>query len=179
MINGAAYCPYIHFVIVWLLLYDLWRKIQRCSHPGVVLKSCTLNNLGYTCPGRYDSKEYHDFIGQYKFMICFENKSVHNYMTEKLINAYKAGTIPIYWGCPNAHEYINMESILFLKPDYTEEDITSLIKEIELLDNDSALYKKKFESIFFKDGVVPDLFTMDTLNMEMSKRIKLVERMNI
>ena len=48
MINGAAYCPYIHFVIVWLLLYDLWRKIQRCSHPGVVLKSCTLNNLGYT-----------------------------------------------------------------------------------------------------------------------------------
>ena len=48
MINSAAYCPYIDFVIVWLLLYDLWRKIQRCSHPSVVLKSCTLNNLGYT-----------------------------------------------------------------------------------------------------------------------------------
>jgi hypothetical protein len=147
-----------------------YKKVDSCGK--------ALNNLGYTCPGRLDSKEYNDFIGQYKFMICFENTSLHNYMTEKLINAYKAGTIPIYWGCPNAHEYINMESILSLKPDYTEEDVTSLIKEIELLDNDSALYKKKFESIFFKDGVVPDLFAMDTLNMEICKRIKLVERIN-
>ena len=38
-------------------------------------------------------------------MICFENLKVDYYFTEKLINAYLGGCIPIYWGCPNIEEF--------------------------------------------------------------------------
>jgi hypothetical protein len=129
-----------------------------------------MNNLAYNPPENFESKEYHDFISQYKFMICFENTSIKNYLTEKLINAYKSGTIPIYWGCTNLEDYVNMDAILYLKPGYTDDDVKALIKEIEILDNDPELYKKKYESIFFKNGVVPDSFNMETLKLEICKR---------
>ena len=96
-----------------------YKKIDSCGS--------VLNNLGYYCPGTYDSKEYHDFVGNYKFMICFENTSMPNYITEKLMIAYKHGTIPIYWGCPNLGDYVNMDAILHLKPDYTKYDVEKLM----------------------------------------------------
>jgi hypothetical protein len=139
-----------------------YKKVDSCGK--------FMNNLGYNCPGTYESKEYHDFISQYKFMICFENSSVKNYLTEKLINAYKCGTIPIYWGCTNLEEYVNMDAILYLKPGYSDDDMRALIKEIEALDTDDTLYKKKYESVFFKNGVVPDLFDIEKVNLEICKR---------
>jgi len=140
-----------------------YKKVDSCG--------MFMNNLGYKCPGTFESKEYHDFISQYKFMICFENTSVKNYLTEKLINAYKCGTIPIYWGCTNLEEYINTDAILYLKPGYSDDDMKALIKEIEALDTDDTLYKKKYESIFFTHGVVPDSFDIEKVSLELCKRI--------
>ena len=148
-----------------------YKKVDSCGN--------FMNNLGYNCPGSFVSKEYHEFISQYKFMICFENKSMKNYLTEKLIIAYKSRTIPIYWGCPNLEDYINVDAILYLKPGYTDDDVKALIKEIEILDKDPALYKKKYESIFFKNGVVPDSFNMEKLNLEMCKRVSSLADMNL
>jgi hypothetical protein len=102
--------------------------------------------------------EYFQFIRQYKFMICFENTSQPFYFTEKLINAYHAGTIPIYWGCPNVSDYVNMDALLYLKPDYTEQDVVDLIQEIIRLDQDDDAYRAKFESIFMNP--LSDLFDL-------------------
>ncbi|WP_121020797.1 glycosyltransferase family 10 domain-containing protein [Helicobacter vulpis] len=41
-----------------------------------------------------------EFLSQYKFNLCFENSRGHGYTTEKIIDAYFAHTIPIYWGNP-------------------------------------------------------------------------------
>lgn len=128
------------------------KKVDSCGK--------VLNNLGYRCPGFHDNKEYHNFINQYKFMICFESTSMKNYITEKLLNAYTCGTIPIYWGCPNLGDYINLDSILYLKADYTKADVKELISKIKQLDNDDQLYKAKYESVFFKDGKIPDNFQL-------------------
>jgi hypothetical protein len=101
-----------------------------------------LNNMGKQCPGSdYQSKEYVDFISDYKFMICFESKVNNNYLTEKLITAYISGTIPIYWGCPNLEEYANMDSILYLKNGYTQEDVKALIEDIKKLEKSERLKK--------------------------------------
>lgn len=37
-------------------------------------------------------------IGQYDFIIAFENSDFDGYVTEKIIEALVAGTIPLYWG---------------------------------------------------------------------------------
>src|SRR5690554_5397676 len=41
-------------------------------------------------------------ISEYKFLLAFENNNlVSDYVTEKMTNAYQAGTVPVYWGAPN------------------------------------------------------------------------------
>ncbi|MCX2716675.1 glycosyltransferase family 10 [Helicobacter sp. MIT 21-1697] len=40
----------------------------------------------------------HTFLQEGKFNIAFENSSTNGYTTEKLIQAFAAHTIPIYWG---------------------------------------------------------------------------------
>jgi hypothetical protein len=116
----------------------------------------------------FNSPEYFEYISKFKFMICFENKSEPYYLTEKLVNAYYGGAIPIYWGCTNVNEYIDMNCMLYLKREYTEPGFTEyqvdkLIKEIIRLDNDDELYKEKYENSFFRDGIIPDEFNIEKI----------------
>ena len=53
-------------------------------------------------------KSFYDGAAQtfaaYKFTVAFENTQVHGYVTEKLINPYLGGSVPIYWGAPDLTE---------------------------------------------------------------------------
>jgi len=44
-------------------------------------------------------------IRDYKFVLSFENNNVTDYVTEKMINVFQAGTVPVYMGAPNADPY--------------------------------------------------------------------------
>ena len=49
----------------------------------------------------------------YRFSIAFESSQDHRYyVTEKIVNAFLAGTIPIYWGNLNIHEYFNPRAFI-------------------------------------------------------------------
>lgn len=49
-----------------------------------------------------------DDLKNYRFVYCLENSCQDNpgYITEKIFDAFAAGTIPIYWGAPNVDQYI-------------------------------------------------------------------------
>ena len=76
-------------------------------------------------------------LNDYHYTIVIENSSCKNYFTEKLIDAFATGTIPIYWGCPNIEEFFNIEGIITFKnlkelksilPTLTKELYTSKIE---------------------------------------------------
>jgi len=142
-----------------------YKKVDSCGK--------FMNNLGYNCPGNYESEEYCDFLSQYKFLICFENISKHNYLTEKLINAYHCNTIPIYWGCPNVSDYINMKSILYLKPNYTESELNELIEKIKELDNNNDLYLEMYNQPLFNSNTL-DVLDKDKIRDSIDSIIDLV-----
>jgi hypothetical protein len=48
-------------------------------------------------------------IRDYRFALCFENCRWPGYITEKIIDCFVAGTIPIYLGAPDIAEYIPEE----------------------------------------------------------------------
>ncbi|SEW43737.1 glycosyltransferase family 10 domain-containing protein [Chitinophaga arvensicola] len=56
-----------------------------------------------------------DFMHNYQFNICPENTNKDGYVTEKVFEAIKAGTIPIYWGSNGRPEpeVLKQEAILF------------------------------------------------------------------
>jgi len=62
--------------------------------------------------GKWDSMKLINEYSKYTFVIAMENCQKEGYITEKLINAYYAGAIPIYWGAPDINEYFNPKAFI-------------------------------------------------------------------
>ena len=90
------------------------------------------NNVG----GRVQNKI--KFLSQYKFSLAMENSKADGYVSEKIIDAFLAGNIPIYYGDYMVEEYINPKSFILIKGD---RDIMKKIEYIKKVDNDDELYK--------------------------------------
>ena len=73
------------------------------------------NNIGTTLMSQYNTKEYHYFVNQFKFIISMENSREDTYITEKIINGLLSDIIPIYWGSEKVCDYINHERFIELK----------------------------------------------------------------
>jgi alpha(1,3/1,4) fucosyltransferase len=101
----------------------------------------SLRNCDVIIPKRNDSKkwgeDYLNVIGQYKFMITFENINNPGVITEKIINAFKANTIPIYWGNKDIHNVIKKNSFINCHEFKSFQETINYIKKI---DSDDELY---------------------------------------
>lgn len=77
----------------------------------------------------------------YMFSVGIENSSVKNYFTEKIIDCFLCGCIPIYWGCTNLGKFFNMKGVIVLKdidqlknkilPALSEEKYKSMLPAVE------------------------------------------------
>jgi hypothetical protein len=103
-----------------------------------------LNNVGYTVPFTHQAKR--EFLLPYKFHIAFENQSVPGYVTEKLVQAMRAGCIPIYYGCPRVAAEFNPKSFLNYHDFPSEEALMDRIMEI---DRNDDLYMQYLKEPFF------------------------------
>lgn len=91
------------------------------------------NNIG----GRVTNKK--KFLSNYKFSICFENSKTAGYISEKLVDSFKAGTIPIYYGDDTVLELLNNRSYIHVKD---EDDFKEKIELIKKIDNNDTLYNE-------------------------------------
>ena len=58
-----------------------------------------------------------NFLGSCAFHMAFENTILDGYVTEKLLHALMAGTVPIYWGDPRVCEDFNPGCFIAAPPD--------------------------------------------------------------
>lgn len=56
-------------------------------------------------------KEKTEPLIDYEFSIAITNSRINNYFTEILLDCFRLGTIPIFWGCPNIGNYFNLDGI--------------------------------------------------------------------
>ena len=54
-------------------------------------------------------------LNKYMFSIAIENDSYKTYFTEKIIDCFLTGTVPIYMGAPNIGDYFNTNGIIQFK----------------------------------------------------------------
>lgn len=80
-----------------------------------------------------------DGIKDYRFSIVIENCKRDYWFTEKLIDCFVTGTIPIYWGCPSIGDFFNTNGML----------IFDNIDDLELILNqcNEELYYSKLDEI--------------------------------
>jgi hypothetical protein len=108
-----------------------YKKVDSCGKYA--------NNMQFVLPHLYWTEEFREFISKYKFIICFENNKQATYSTEKIVNPYVAGTIPIYWGSSHIHKVFNKNTMLYLENE-TIESYQKIINEIIDLDNSNEKY---------------------------------------
>jgi hypothetical protein len=96
--------------------FDLWGRgwpIQ--SFP--VLKGSTNNKL----------RTYNN----YKFALAFENcDNAVGYISEKILDCFMAGIVPIYWGAPNVTTHIPAECFIDMRDFQSYDDLYKYLKGV-------------------------------------------------
>jgi hypothetical protein len=77
----------------------------------------------------------------YMFHITIENGVYKNWFTEKIIDPFLAGCIPIYNGAPNIGEYFDKKGIITFN---TQDELNNIVKSLtEEMYNDMLPYVQK------------------------------------
>jgi hypothetical protein len=54
-------------------------------------------------------------LAQYTFALCFENQVLNGWITEKVFDCFRAGTVPVYWGAPDIEQYVPAECFVDMR----------------------------------------------------------------
>ena len=106
-----------------------------------------------------------EFLSNYKFSIAMENSDGDGYLSEKIVDSFLAGTIPIYYGDYILDEFINPKSYILIKG---EKDIEKKIEYIKKIDKDDNLYK----AIMKEKPIIDDNFTNKIDELEIKSFLK-------
>lgn len=80
-----------------------------------------------------------DALKDYAFTVAIENDIEENYFTEKLLDCFRTGTIPIYYGCPNISKFFDINGIITFN---TIEELNDIIDNLS-----TEKYYSKIEAI--------------------------------
>ncbi len=108
------------------------------------------------------------FQRQYRFSIAYENSRDPGYVTEKIVDAFAAGTVPIYWGDPLIKQEFNPDSFV-CADDYP--DNAALIDAIEAIDRDEALFLRYCHAPILAPGCRAEEYRDDRLCLEFFEHI--------
>lgn len=107
------------------------------------------HKLRHTILQRYPSIDSYGFtnpidkkitaLKDYRFSLVIENCKQDYYFTEKLIDSFITGTIPIYWGCPSIGDFFDTDGMIIFD---TIEELDVIMSNLN-----EELYNSKLESI--------------------------------
>lgn len=127
-------------------LFDAMNSIKPVASGGRYK-----NNL----PGGKPVADKNEFLKKYRFNLAIENSlSYSGYTTEKIIDAWAAGCIPIYWGNKKIAEEFSEDAFVNCHKFDSIEDIVSHVIE---LNEDPEKLQKMLKVSIFKDESKVDI----------------------
>ena len=112
-----------------------------------------------------------EYLSNYKFSIAMENSDGDGYLSEKIVDSFLAGTIPIYFGDYLLDEYFNPKSYILIRG---EKDIEKKIEYIQKIDQDDNLYKE----IIKEKPIFDDNFANKIDDIEIKSFLRQIFRQN-
>jgi hypothetical protein len=133
--------------------YYLLSKYKKVDSAGKHLNNTLLPVITHGW-----SEDKLKFMKDYKFSIAFENSSLPGYTTEKIVDAFLSGTIPIYWGDPTVSNDFNPAAFINC---HSFKNFEKVVDEVIKIDHDESLFKKMInQPIFLKE---PEYFNLGYL----------------
>jgi len=82
------------------------------------------HNLDLFGRGFNNVQKKEEALCDYMFSVCIENARYEGYFTEKILDCFATGAIPIYFGAPDIGKYFNMDGIILLENNFAFEKLT-------------------------------------------------------
>jgi len=93
-------------------------------------------------------------LADFRFSITMENESYSNYYTEKLMDCFATGTIPVYHGTPKLSDMFNKEGVIILDQYFDPNDLSEDLyqsKSHAIKENfDRCLLHEKSDDVLFR-----------------------------
>lgn len=121
-----------------------------------------------------------DEYSKYRFVLCMENSVVDGYITEKIINAFKSGAIPIYWGTDMAKKLFNPKAFINVSDFDSFESCCDYVLELDK--NPQMIENMKNEPVFLNNKAPDVLRIGDFINppeyyKNISNKLKQIMKM--
>ena len=123
-------------------LFNLINEYKTVDSGGPVF-----NNIGYIISRETRAKI--EFAETRKFHLAFENSSYAGYATEKILHAFYARTVPLYWGSPTIEMDFNTDAMISWH-DYKDDN--KFLTRVKEVDNNEELYNQILRQPMFKDN---------------------------
>ena len=123
-------------------VFDTLSQYKKIDSPGKFRKNCE-------CQVRFQDDSKVDFQKRYKFSLCIESAVNQGFNTEKIMDAFYAETVPIYYGDPEIAKIFNPKAFINISDFNSIEEAVSKIIEI---DNNDELYLQMLNEPIFVDN---------------------------
>lgn len=137
----SRFCCFISSNVGARVRNEFFKKLSQ--YHQVDSGGTVMNNVGGPVPNKIE------FMKPYKFCIAYENSSYPGYVTEKIMDCFYAGCIPIYWGSPSVYRDFNHKRILN-RLDFDSDE--EFIKKIKELNEDSEAYQSFIRQPIFSNN---------------------------
>lgn len=123
---------------------------KKCTE-GHLLRHETISSLrdkiDFICGRGYQPIDYKlDGLKDYRYSIVIENGRFETYFSEKLIDCFVTGTVPIYWGC-SLKGLFDEDGVLYFSNMEELSNILTQIRNGEIVYDDMKLaVEKNFET---------------------------------
>jgi hypothetical protein len=140
---GNRFCGYLCRNRV-PLREEFFRTLARrapVDSPGLSMNN--MPGIGHGTPAKLE------FLRHRRFTIAFENESSDGYSTEKLPDAWLAGSVPLYWGDPLVALDFNPDAYLDLKNYRSLDEMADAVITLDV--NTAAWQRKRGEPVYLND----------------------------
>lgn len=95
-------------------------------------------------------------LSAYKFNLCFENCVADGYVSEKIFDCFKAGTVPIYLGAPNIDKFLPTSSFIDFRKFAGYKQLLEFITNMS--DKEIAKYVKAGQRVLKEKKILDNWF---------------------
>lgn len=99
------------------------------------------------------------YLNKYRFSLCMENKNGRGYITEKILMAFLAGTIPVYYGTEEVFSIFNRNAFIY----YDVKKPEKAIAKIKFLEENPDEYDKVLNEPILNPGSYETYFSKESI----------------
>ena len=137
--------------------FDKLSTIKRVDAVGACKNNVA--STGFPDRSKWQSSNWKYPFTRYRFSLCMENKNVAGYITEKLLMAFLAGTIPVYYGTEEVFDIFNRDAFIY----YDVENPEKAVAKIKFLEQNPVEYDKMLNEPILNTGSYERYFSKEAI----------------